>query len=142
MGNENENTAPARGNTALITQVITILVSLGLLGGGGSYMVNSGLDDLGTQFTSEIAVMKNDMEHIKKEQTKISEKFVDDFKTHVTDPNLHSHGQQRLRQEMKDERDKLHELIREPMKKQWELISELKDKVTKLEAWKDSLEDD
>ena len=42
---------------------------------------------------------------------------------------------------MKEERDKLHELIREPMKKQWELISELKDKVTKLEAWKDSVED-
>jgi len=123
-----------------ITQIVMVLVSLGLVGGGGSYVVNSGLDDLATQFTSEIAVMKNDMEYIKKEQTKISEKFVDDFKTHVNNPNLHAHGQQKIREDMKHEREKLREQIRVPMVKQWEIIGDLKDRLTKIEAWKESLE--
>lgn len=94
-----------KSNSNLLYTIVTILASLGVVGGGGGYLVNSGLDSIG----SEIAVLKNDVEHIRE----LQEKTVSDFIQRSVETN----------------------------KKQWELISDLRDRVTKLEAWKESRED-
>lgn len=115
----------------IVYTIITVLASMGLIGGGGGYLVNSNIDSLGSKLSEEIAVIKNDMEHVIKAQESISEQFLEDFKAHVNDPNLHLQGMQKVKKEVKEE-------LSVPMRKQWEIISELRDRITKIEAWKES----
>lgn len=136
-GRRADDNQPQNRNNLVVT-IVTVLASLGVVGGGGGYLVNSGISDLGNELTQKIAVMQTEITHVKEAQKTISEKVFDEFKEHVNDPNLHANGLAKLRAELQEhvekQIDKLREDWKEPSKKQWELISDIKDRLAKIEA--------
>ena len=121
--------------------ILTVVGSLGAVGGGGLF-VNSNIDSLGHDLTAKIAVIENNVSHIKGEQEKISQKFVDDFKSHVNDPSIHANGLAKLKSELQNYiRERIVESkndLKESNSKQWEVLSDIKDRLVKIEARLDS----
>ena len=143
-----DNKAPEapQNSRSLVNVVVVVLGSLGLLGGGGgAYLVNDNVSELQNNMQTTLAVVETNLTNLGDTVQKLGvtveklqEGFQEEFKQHVNDPNLHAQGMAKLRQEIQDDVtdaiEALGEKIREPMKKQWELIAELRERVTKLEA--------
>lgn len=142
----------AESKTNLTNVIVLVLGSLGLLGGGGgAYLVNNSVDEVQQEFRTTLAVVQNNVTHMNQAVEKLSQQMIDlnegfqqEFKEHINNPGLHTQGMSRLQKEIQDEIDekidKLDEKLSAPTRKQWELIRELKDEILKLQAWKDSLE--